>query len=175
VTRQAFPGNVIPQNRFNPVAQKYLEYIGLPNYPGRSDGANNYFAPLTTNNGYYSFSGRLDVTVSNANRLTGSVRQSMWEQKSGNIFDNIALGERGLRSIWGGMLDDVHTFSPTTVANVRVGVNRYRAFYKQNSDGYDPTQLGLPGYISANATRLLMPQWTFSDGFLVASPATNRR
>ena len=173
VTRQAFPGNVIPQNRLNPIALKYLDYIGQPNTQGKADGSNNYFAGLTTNNSYYSYSGRVDVNVSNSNKLTGSVRNSFWVQRSGNIFDNLALGENGLRSIWGAMLDDVHTFSPTMVGNLRVGFNRYRAYYEQNSFGYDPTGLGFPSYIAANATKLLMPQWTFSDGFLVASPATN--
>jgi len=35
--------------------------------------------------------------------FTGSIRQSSWLQKSGNIFENIALGENALRGIWGGM------------------------------------------------------------------------
>lgn len=173
ITRQAFPGNIIPQNRINPIATKYLDYIGQPNFAGKADGTNNFFAPLTTNNSYSSFSGRLDYNVSNANKLTGSVRQSMWQQNSGDIFSNIALGEAGLRSIWGASVDDVHTFSPTVVGNLRVGFNRYRAYYEQNSDGYDPGQLGFPSYIAANATRLIMPQFAFSDGFLLASPVTN--
>jgi hypothetical protein len=173
VTRQVFPNNVLPSNRINPIATNYLNYIGLPNTQGKADGTNNYFAGLTTNNSYSAFSGRMDVNVSNMNKLTMSGRESFWIQKSGNIFNNIALGENGMRSIWGGMIDDVHTFSPTTVANLRVGFNRYRAFYEQNSFGYDPTQLGFPSYISSNATQVLMPQFTFNDGFLLASPATN--
>ena len=173
VTRQPFAGNIVPQNRFNPIATKYLGYVALPNFAGKPDGTNNYFAGLTTNNSYFSYSGRIDYNISQMNRLTGSIRQSSWEQKSGNLFDNLALGENAFRSIWGGMLDDVHTFSPTMVGNLRVGFNRYRAYYAQNSNGYDPTELGFPGYVAANATKLLMPQWTFSDGFLLASPVTN--
>jgi len=173
VTRQVFPSNIIPSNRLNPIAQNYLTYIGLPNIQGKADGTNNYFAGLTTNNSYSAFSGRMDANLSNVNKLTLSGRESFWIQKSGNIFNNIALGENGMRSIYGAMVDDVHTFSPTTVANLRVGFNRYRAYYEQNSFGYDPTQLGFPSYISSNATQLLMPQFSFSDGFLVANPATN--
>jgi hypothetical protein len=173
VTRQIFPQNVIPTNRLSPIATNYLQYIGLPNTTGKADGTNNYFAGLTTNNSYSAFSGRMDVNISNVNKLTMSGRESFWIQKSGNIFDNLALGENGMRSIWGGMIDDVHTFSPTLVGNLRVGFNRYRAFYEQNSFGYDPTQLGFPSYIASNATQLLMPQFAFADGFLVASPATN--
>jgi hypothetical protein len=173
VTRQAFSGNIIPTSRLNPIALKYLDYIGLPNYAGKADGTNNYFAGLTTNNSYSAYSGRMDANLSTVNKLTLSGRESFWVQKSGNIFNNVALGENGLRSIWGGMIDDIHTFSPTTVGNLRVGFTRYRAYYEQNSFGYDPTQLGFPSYIASNATQLLMPQFSFSDGFLVASPTTN--
>jgi hypothetical protein len=173
INRQPFSGNVIPQSRLNPIATKYLEYIGQANFPGKADGSNNYFAPLTTNNNYYSFSGRLDFNISNANKLTGGIRQSLWQQNSGNIFSNIALGEKGLRSLWGANADDVHTFSPTLVGNLRVGFNRYRAYYDQNSFGYDPTQLGFPAYIAASATRLIMPQFSFADNYLLASPVTN--
>ncbi len=173
VTRQAFPNNTVPSTRLNAIAKNYLNYIGLPNFAGKADGSNNYFAGLTTNNSYSSFSGRLDANLSNANKLTLTGRESFWIQKSGNIFDNIALGENGMRSIYGASVDDVHTFTPTTVANLRVGFTRYRAFYEQNSFGYNPTDLGFPSYIASSATQLLMPAWTFSDGFLVASPATN--
>jgi hypothetical protein len=173
VTRQPFAGNIVPQSRFNPIATKYLGYVGLPNTTGKADGANNYFAGLTTNNSYYSFSGRLDYNITQMNRLTGSVHQSFWEQRSGNIFNNIALGENAYRALWGAMLDDVHTFSPTMVGNLRLGFNRYRAYYAQNSNGFNPSDLGFPSYIAGNATKLLMPAWTFSDGFLLASPVTN--
>jgi len=145
----------------------------MPNFTGTANGTNNYFAPLTTNNSYHSYLGRGDVNISDRNKLSGRFDESFWIQKSGNIFRNLALGENGLRSIWGAMLDDVHTFTPTLVANFRVGFTRYRAYYQQNSFGYDPTDLGFPSYIAGNATQLLMPAWSFSDGFLVASPATN--
>src|SRR5581483_8514671 len=52
VTRQPFAGNLVPQNRFNPIATNYLKYVGLPNFAGKADGTNNYFAGLTTNNSY---------------------------------------------------------------------------------------------------------------------------
>jgi hypothetical protein len=173
VTRQAFANNVIPSSRINPIATNYLQYIGLPNIQGAADGTNNYFAGLSTNNSYSAYSGRGDANLSANNKLMFSGRESFWIQKSGNIFNNIALGENGLRSIWGGTVDDIHTFSPTTVMDIRAGFTRYRAYYQQNSFGYDPTQLGFPSYIASNATQLLMPQFAFSDGFLVASPATN--
>ncbi len=38
-TRDPFPGNIIPQNRIDPVARKILDYYPLPNQPGTADGA----------------------------------------------------------------------------------------------------------------------------------------
>ncbi|MBV9482686.1 MAG: carboxypeptidase regulatory-like domain-containing protein, partial [Acidobacteria bacterium] len=34
MTRDQFPGNIIPQNRINPIAEKMLTYLPLPNVPG---------------------------------------------------------------------------------------------------------------------------------------------
>lgn len=174
VRRSPYAGNQIPSARLNPVAQKYLTYIPPPNYSyGTKDNTSNYFSPLTTNNNYYSWSGRLDFDLSSKNRLTADVHNSMWSQNTGILFDNLARGEIGSRDIWGGMLDDVHTFSPTLVGNLRAGFSRYRAYYKQSSEGFDPTTLGFPLYIAANATKALMPIFTLNDGFLSSNPTTN--
>lgn len=173
VTRDLFPGNLIPQAQLNPVALKYLTYIPAPNAAGNADGTNNYFSGLTTNNSYYSFSGRLDANLSNANRISGSIRNSLWQQDAGNVFGNQAFGQQGLRAIWGANIDDTHTFSPTLVGNLRLGFTRYRAYYINNSNGLDPASLGFPAYIAANASQLTIPSFTFSDGFFVASPAIN--
>ena len=47
--RTAFPGNIIPANRIDPVAKNIVNYYPLPNRPGQANsGANNYF--VATNN-----------------------------------------------------------------------------------------------------------------------------
>ena len=170
VKRSPYAGNLIPSSRLNPVAQKYLTYIPPPNFNyGTKDQTSNYFSPLTTNNSYYSYSGRMDFDLSSRNRLSTNVYNSFWSQNSGILFNNIARGEVGSRDIWGGALDDVHSFSPTLVANLRLGFSRYRAFYDQSSVGFDSTSLGFPTYITANATKQLMPAFTMTDGFLPSS------
>jgi hypothetical protein len=42
--RQAFPGNRIPENRFDPVARRVLDFWPLPNRPANAAGGNNYVA-----------------------------------------------------------------------------------------------------------------------------------
>ncbi|HWB82507.1 MAG TPA: carboxypeptidase regulatory-like domain-containing protein [Bryobacteraceae bacterium] len=165
VVREPFPNNQIPKSRFNPVGVNLINLMGEPNHVGNADGTDNFFSPLVTGNNYHSYMARGDVNISDANKLTADMRTSLWRQDNGSVFHNISGGESAFRSLWGGMLDDVQTFSPTMVGNLRYGYNRYRAYYVQNSHGYDPTQLGFPSYIAANANALVIPQVSFSDGF----------
>lgn len=48
-SRDAFPGNMIPANRFDPVAAGTLGFWPLPNLPGSITGANNFTANNSTN------------------------------------------------------------------------------------------------------------------------------
>ena len=104
-------------------------------------------------------------------------RQSLYLQYDNDIFHNLAYLNHGLgRDIWGATVDEVHTFSSTFVADLRVGFTRYDAYYFQASTGqwpdlatpaggYNPTNLGFPSYIAANANVLQMPVFTASDGY----------
>ena len=178
ITRQPFAGNFIPQSRLNPIATTFLNnFVPLPNRQGVYDDTNNYGAIEAVKNPYHFFSGRSDVNLGNRDKLTILGRQSLYLQYDNDIFHNLAYLNHGLgRDIWGGMVDDVHTFSPTLVGDLRVGFTRYDAYYFQASTGpwpdlqtpaggYDPTQLGFPSYIAANANRLQMPNFTASDGY----------
>src|SRR5215475_5760292 len=52
VTRQPFAGNIIPQNRLNPIASKMLSYFPKPNTvtPGSPYGTNDLFIPGGSDN-----------------------------------------------------------------------------------------------------------------------------
>jgi hypothetical protein len=165
VTRSPFVGNLIPPSRLNTIAGNYLKFVPAPNQTGRADGANNFFANLTTGDDYFVYSGRLDMNLSNRNKLTWDLHTSKWQQQAGNVFHNTSNGEMAYRTTWGGMLDDVHTFAPTVLLDTRFGFTRFRPNYVQNALGYDPTQLGYPSYIAALSPRLIIPPITFSDGY----------
>jgi len=164
VTRSVFPGNIIPSSRFSPVALNYFKLIPSANVPGGADGTNNLYSPLLTAQTYTSWTGRLDYNVSDRNKLTGNIHTSLWQQDSGQQF-GIASAETAYRGTWGAMMDDVHTFTPTLVGDLRVGFSRYRPYYVQANIGYDAGQLGFPGYITRNATVPQIPQINFSDNF----------
>ncbi len=177
ITRMPFPNNIIPQSRLNPIAETFLNnYVPLPNRPGVYDDTNNYGAVEPVKNPYHFFSGRGDVNLGQNDKLTVLGRQSVYNQYGNDIFQNIAYLNHGLgRDLWGGVVDEIHTFSPTFIGDFRIGFNRYDAFYYQASEGpwpnlagsgpFDPTKLGFPAYMTTNATVLQIPEFTLSDGY----------
>src|SRR5580658_1188999 len=178
INRTPFPGNIIPANRLNPIATNFLNtYVPLPNQPGVYDDTNNYGTSEPVKNPYHFFSGRGDYNLGSRDKLSLMGRQSLYLQYDNDIFHNVAYLNHGLgRAIWGAAIDEVHTFSSTFVGDLRVGFTRYNAYYFQASTGYwpdlsvpsggfNPTNLGFPTYIAANANVLQMPNFTASDGY----------
>jgi hypothetical protein len=60
VTRDPFPGNIIPASRINPVARNVLAYYPLPNQAGAADLTGNFFAEQPWTYGYDFQMVRLD-------------------------------------------------------------------------------------------------------------------
>src|SRR6185437_15107984 len=66
ITRNPFPGNIIPTNRLNSIATNFLkQYTPAPNIPNfdfaHKDDTNYYLGPENTIDRYHSFSGRTDI------------------------------------------------------------------------------------------------------------------
>ena len=152
ITRTPFPNNIIPQARLNPIATELHELLHALAQPNRSLRRHqNYGSNEVAQNPYHFFSGRGDFNLSDRNKLTMVGRESMYEQVNGALFDNIAYLNNFLyRQSWGGMVDDIQTFSPTLVGDLRLGITRYDPYYSQASAGYNPTTLGFPSYIAAS-------------------------
>src|SRR5260370_11008799 len=55
------------------------------------------------------------------------------------------------------MVDDVYTFSPTTVLNTRLNWTRFTEANDKPSAGYDFTKAGFPAYLAGASQRLVMP------------------
>jgi len=178
ITRTAFPKNIIPQSRLNPIASKFLTtYMPAPNTGSlANDDTNNFISPENTIDEYHSFSGRSDVNLGSRNKLTVSGRQSNWCQTGpSDIVLNLSYEQHPIcRDLWGGMVDDVFVFSPTFFADLRLGGNRYDQYSFQPSQRYDATQLGFPAYLNTSSTHPVFPLFTFSDGYAGnAAPSSN--
>ena len=157
--------NVICPGRLNPIALKYLQYFPSPNQPGQSDGLNNYVVNDPTRDNYSSFMGRLDVNVSDRDKLFFDYHTSSYTNSSADIFSNLATGQFGGLDLLGSTLDDVHTFSPTLLLDTRLGFSRSYTTSSIKSNGFDVTQLGFPSYMLANSTQPALPRITFSDAY----------
>jgi hypothetical protein len=71
LTRQPFPGNVIPANRISPIATKILSYVPLPQRDV-DDGASNYSAQAVLNDKFQQlYSVKLEHKFTDKVSLTG--------------------------------------------------------------------------------------------------------
>jgi hypothetical protein len=163
ITRQPLAGNVIPSSRLNTVAKNYLQYFPQPNQPGKIDGENNYVVPNPSVNNFTSWIGRSDANLGSRNKLFFNMHESSYTAATADIFHNLATGQYSGMDIWGGVLDDVHMFSPTLVLDTRLGYTRSFASSFIKSAGFDPAQLGFPAYVAGFSQDLAMPRIAFSD------------
>ena len=118
ITRQPFPGNMIPLNRFDPVAINAMKYLPDPNAPGL---VNNLLSTSGQRATHWNNAARFDYNVSDKDRLS-FVWLLAWHQ-------NLLLGVPEYNKIDPGAspatqgfgfryktqsynIYDVHTFSP---------------------------------------------------------------
>ncbi len=144
IEREPFPGNVIPSSRISPFTKSIAKLWGAPRTSGAADGTNNFPDPTQPDpNHYFSHVNRVDHYLSEKNRLYGrwSLSKNI-EQNYRDAFKNEATGNNLIRRNRGLTLDDVHTFSPTLVMNLRYGITRFREDSAPKTLGYDPAGAG---------------------------------
>src|SRR3984957_13964499 len=158
ITRTAFPGNMIPANRLNPISQAYLQYYPQPNITPLANGFDNFGngnVPVTDN--YSNELGRIDYNMSDKSRLAFNIRHNDEFQAKNNYFDNIGTGTTLTRENWGGSADEVYTFTPTMLLDLRLNFTRLNEVHGEPSEGFNPSSLGFPGYIAGTAQYPQMP------------------
>ena len=163
VNRTAFPGNKIPSNLLNPVAQNYLQYFPRPNLTSvRADNFENYGTNNITTDNFSNEFGRIDLNLTQRSRTYFNIRHTDYAQSKDDWYDNIATGSNLSRSNWGGSLDNVFMMNPTNILNLRLNFTRMFEDHSSPSHGFDPTTLGMPAYMAANSPYLQMPDVTFA-------------
>ena len=157
--RDPFPGNVIPQNRISPVAQKILSYVPGPNTVGQgaSGLANNFFN--TNNEGRYWYNqpmARWDHIFSDRDKFYALFsEQHGFEYRSTNGFGPPVVGNGNIdnnRTFTGLTLDETHVISPTMVLDVRANYFRFVQLspgYTEQAQSISPASVGMTGMIQA--------------------------
>ncbi|MGB2642135.1 MAG: carboxypeptidase regulatory-like domain-containing protein [Candidatus Acidiferrum sp.] len=156
------PCNKIPTALLNPVAQAYLKFYPSPNATGTADGFDNYLNQNTSADTFDNELGRLDYNMSSRSHLFFDFRHNARVQEKNNYFSNISTGTTLARVNWGATLDEVYTFSPTLVANVRANWTHMNEVHGDPSTGFDPSKLGFPSYIASSSQYLILPAIAFS-------------
>ena len=173
VSRTPFPNNVIPTGRLNPVALKLMQYYPLPDAPGTANGSQNYVTSgATDSDGYDNEMGRLDVNLSDKNKLSFEAHHNYRAQNKNNFFDNPATGNFLYRINQGTSLDEVYTISPTLFTDVRASWARYIENHSSPADGVDPASLGFPSYIDSSAEFKMLPYITFNNSVTSSGAAS---
>jgi hypothetical protein len=187
-TRPAFAGNIIPQNRINPIARALLAYYPLPNTTPTNafTQANNYTAAGTNVTNSNQIDSRVDHNFTSNWRTF--VRFSTLFKNPFRPFNhygndatpnNAGPNDSTSRSL---SMDHVYTVNPTLFLNARYGLNRRTTKRTPFSTGFDITQLGFPASIKNVAQAAEFPridinglsslgQETFND--LVIAPTTH--
>jgi hypothetical protein len=150
-TRTAFPGNIIPASRINPVAAavaKLLPAVGS-SPAGQREGVNNLSIPNNSYNWHFhNWLGRLDANIGDRYKLSLRPYAESFTEVS-NAGGIVGFGENGGvfgRDSKGFLVDLVATLNNSTVVNVRYGYSFFRVPWKSSvNQGADLlTGLGLP-------------------------------
>lgn len=174
--RSPFPGNMIPANRIDPVAKNIAQYYPLPNQPGLPfSGTNNYYVATTSILDTNSVDAKIDENLSDRSRFfvrysrLGLNQPAPFELPSAvrvaqNSPDNQAQTNNSAA------LDYTLTLSPSNLLEFRYGFARIKLDYTSISLGFNPTQLGFPSSIAANADHLLFPGVAAANYYSLGNP-----
>lgn len=163
VARTPFPNNVIPTNRLNPISLKYLQYYPQPNIAGQPNGFRNYLVDAIDSDSYNNELARLDVNLTDKNKLSADFHHSYRTQNKNNYFNNISQGNFLYRKPEGASLDDVYTISSSVFLDIRGTWTRFTEITAAPSDGIDISSLGFPSYIGSTSEQPVMPHVIFTS------------
>lgn len=170
-TREAFPGNRIPQNRIDKVGAKLMTYFPTPNLPGdRYTHVRNFISSGGATNLSDQVNVRIDHQISPANRLFG--RYSLNEARRGaaNLFGNafggvnpsggnVPLTMNGYQFV----LRDSITASPNTLIDFSYGGVFQRVDKVPLSWGSPLTDLDFSPQLDAQMHEKYYPNFGFSN------------
>jgi hypothetical protein len=153
VGRTPFPGNVIPQNRINPISAKILSFLPAPNQNFNAiTQTNDYFALLPFTKTTDHIDAKTDYQLSDKDRL--SVRFSyekpvIYQAPQFGQYGGPAQGAfegTGVQRTYVTGISWDRMVTPTLIAQTRFGISYYNNVAKQSDYGKTTSaDLGIPG------------------------------
>src|SRR5206468_9851206 len=151
ITRQQFPGNIIPPDRLDPAAKILAGYWAPPNLPGQPfTHINNFATNASVGGNNDQLNTRVDYNLSDKQRIFG--RYTYWTNLSLAIdpYQTGVCQDRCQESFntHQFVLADTYTFSPTTILDVRLNYVRFHYDRAPTTLGTDLTTYGLPASLN---------------------------
>jgi hypothetical protein len=176
-TRQPFPGNVIPENRWSPIAKALLPFIPKENAtPSNLAGSSNFVnSPNLGRYRYNSYLTRLDHVFGDNHRLSFS-HSANWgiEFRNENALPEPAIRSDNYpthRNHYLATVDDNRTFAGSMLWNTRLSWDRFDEPHDKQYGDVDPN---LPFTGAYQLTGPPFPQINF-DAYEDMFPRTFRR
>jgi len=180
-SRMQFSGNIIPTNRQNPVAQAVLGYIPDPlaSNPGDPGTHLNNWTTTSRNRKFIddfpAYAGRLDYNASDKTHMFFRYGwNNLAETRSYSysfLGEPYNLAETSGNSPFMRQNDDftlevTHTFDPTTVLQLRTGLDRFKSVSGSSiSDGFDVSSLGFsPTFVGQSSAYFPQFSWNGYNG-----------
>ena len=162
-SERAFPGNVIPAGRIDPVSRRLADLFPEPNQPGNALGQNNYIRSAGSTINTDKWDARVDHTFGQNTRMFGRYSQ----QKDvrlvpGPLPPPVGGGRNTTDTYKQALADLTHVFSPTLLATAQFSFSRALATQFGLSRGFDFASLGFPANINAIAVDQV-PSATIAD------------
>jgi hypothetical protein len=168
-TRQAFPGNKIPQADLNPIALSFAQKFPAANQPGVGPyHSNNFIAPGLDPLTSEKFDVRLDYHLSDKQNIFGRFSFTRLFFSNANFFDNdydsyYFQNTTNARNV---LLADDLTLSSTSVLQLRYSFTRH--FENQTGDprqlSVNIATLGFPQSLASQVRYPDLPVMNFGDG-----------
>jgi hypothetical protein len=144
-----FPGNRIPANRIDPIAQAFMNLYPVPNQPGQG---NNFIISPTEQDRINQWDVRMDYNTSQRDQFFLRYSQSGRKDVRPAPLPGLANGGDsstgvGHEDTQGASVGYTRTFTPRTVNEVRVGFNyvHIRRGVPAGGNNLAPAELQVPG------------------------------
>ena len=154
--RDVFPNNIIPKNRFDPLALRVLAYMPLPNATPTDalTNANNFISLAKSTSDQAVFTGRVDHRINDSNNLF--FRYSYNKNTLQNAGFGLGVADPAARNDQrdnhNAVLAYTKTISASVLNDLRLGITRqYLPFLHPSFDQDFPKQLGYPSIIPQDA------------------------
>ena len=148
-TRQAFPGNIIPQSEISPISSYFASLLPSPNRPGVSS---NYIGPSTSTNNMDQGLMKIDQAIHNG-RISASYNHTVEPTTGDGAFGPILSGTFGNNQGRRAIVNWDQTLSSNKLNHFGASFNRWSFFNHQGgqedlSSGSDLNQkAGLGGIL----------------------------